>query len=268
MSKINTESNINNESNNAQDKKLSDYKDIWTKFCFLDESGSLTNPTEKYFTIGIFKITEPYYIQNKIKYLRDKNNFYNEIKFNKASNKNIMFLKEIINELFNTRNIDFYSYTTHKDSVYFKNNFDKNEWQGYEDMSIKLLNYCIGDNNNEILTLIADYIQTPKDIKYEVNVRKRFNNIHNRLSITGVLRLDSKTNDLLQLTDLIIGIITYNLKLENKFVTGDKNKIELVKYFMEKLGVDSFIKGFKNHNFKIFVEKLNTELQNEKRSSS
>lgn len=29
----------------TEDIKLSDYNQIWTKFCFLDESGSLANRT-------------------------------------------------------------------------------------------------------------------------------------------------------------------------------------------------------------------------------
>ncbi len=31
------------------DLRLSDYKNIWSRFCFLDESGSLNNPTESFF---------------------------------------------------------------------------------------------------------------------------------------------------------------------------------------------------------------------------
>ena len=33
---------------NFKDLKLSDYKDIWTKFCFLDEAGSINKRGDKY----------------------------------------------------------------------------------------------------------------------------------------------------------------------------------------------------------------------------
>ena len=36
----------------TEDLKLSDFDKIWTKFCFLDETGSLSNPDESLFTIG------------------------------------------------------------------------------------------------------------------------------------------------------------------------------------------------------------------------
>jgi len=80
--------------------KLSDYKNIWTKFCFLDESGSLGNPSEPFFTIGFIKCSQPYYLQSKISYERQKKNFYDELKFNKLSKNNIDFAKFVIDSFF------------------------------------------------------------------------------------------------------------------------------------------------------------------------
>ena len=68
-------------------------------------------------------------------------------------------------------------------------------------------------------------------------------------------RFDSKSNDLLQLTDLLIGAITYDIKLKKGLVPGSKHKIELVEYLKAKLGTDTFVKGFKNPNFNVFVDK-------------
>ena len=50
----------------GKDLTLGDYKSIWTKFCFLDESGSLNNPKDSFFTIGFIKCSQPYYLQSKI----------------------------------------------------------------------------------------------------------------------------------------------------------------------------------------------------------
>ena len=52
----------------TENLKLSDFDQIWTKFCFLDESGSLSNYTEPYFTVGLLKMSMPYYLQSKIIY--------------------------------------------------------------------------------------------------------------------------------------------------------------------------------------------------------
>jgi hypothetical protein len=237
----------------TEELKLKDYDQIWTKFCFLDESGSLNNKTEPYFTLGILKMSQPYYLQSKILYERIRNNFYDELKFNKLSNKNIFFAKTIIDSIFDTKSLNFYSYTTHKKSKYFIDNFSKNEWKAYEDITLKLMEVVL--SNHEILILIADHIMTPEDIKYEVNIKKIFNSNNKRLAIAGVCRFDSKSNDLLQVTDLLIGAVTYDLKFKKGLVSGDKYKLELINYLKSKLGATSFIDGFRNHNFNIFVEK-------------
>ena len=102
---------------------------LWSKFSFLDESGSLNNKNEAYFTMGILKMSQPYYLQSKILYQRSLNNFHDEMKFNKLSSKNKKFIKIVIDALFETRSIDFYSYTTLKTSKYFIDNFSENVWR-------------------------------------------------------------------------------------------------------------------------------------------
>lgn len=237
----------------TEDLKLSDYDSIWTKFCFLDESGSLSMRNDPYFTVGVLKMSMPYYLQSKILYERSKRNFHDELKFNKLSEKNIDFAKFIIDTLFDTKSLSFYSYTTHKESYYFKNNFAEDVWSAYEKITLKLLGVAFGER--EILILIADHITVPKDIKFEVNVKKQFNESKKRLAVAGVCRFDSKSNDLLQVVDLIIGCISYDIKYNKKLVSGSKHKLELVRYLKEQMGARSFIGGFKNRNFNIFVEK-------------
>jgi len=86
--------------------------------------------------------------------------------------------------------------------------------------------------------------------------------------LSGVCRFDSKSNDLLQIVDLIIGSITYDIKYQNKLVSGDKYKLKLVEYIKSKLGTDTFAKGFRNFSFNIFVEQDNGMEANEKGLSS
>ena len=53
----------------------------------------------------------------------------------------------------------------------------------------------------------------------------------------------------------MIGAITYDIKFKKGLVPGSKYKIELVEYLKSKLGADTFLGGFKNHNFNVFVDK-------------
>ena len=242
----------NNKEVSTAEVCLADYNQIWTKFCFLDESGSLSNNTEPYFTVGLLKMSMPYYLQSKILYERSKRHFYDEMKFNKVSKQNINFLKFVIDSFFDTRSVHFYSYTTHKKSKYFSENFSIDMWQAYEKITLKLLGAALAEK--EILMLIADHITTPKDIKFEVSTKRKFNTQVKRLALAGVCRFDSKSNDLLQVVDLLIGCITYDVKVSAGLLPGSAYKIELVQYLKDKLGTKVFSNGFRNHNFNVFVE--------------
>jgi hypothetical protein len=238
---------------NTQNLRLKDYRKIWSKFCFLDESGSLDPETTPFFTIGLIKCSQPYYLYSKLLYMRNKMNFYDEMKFNKLSRKNISFAKLAIEEFLDTRSIYFYSYTLDKAGDYFKKRFDDNPWAAYEQISIRLSEAALSPN--EILILLADHVTVPKNIRYEVNVKRKINEKANRLAMAGVCRIDSKSNNLLQITDLIIGAVNYDLKMSVGIVAkGDKNKKELVKFLKENLGVKNFIDGFRNRKFNIFVD--------------
>ena len=110
--------------------------------------------------------------------------------------------------------------------------------------------------SNEIIFVIADYITTPRNVKFEVRVKWRINKELDRLGVAGVCRFDSKSNDLLQVTDLLIGAINYDLKLSTNIITkGDKYKRRFVEYLKIKIGTKELINGFKNHMFNIFVDK-------------
>lgn len=239
---------------------LSNYKDIWTKFCFLDESGSLSNPSDPFFTIGFIKCSQPYYLQSKIIYERQKRNFHDEMKFNKLSKNNFEFAKFIIDSFLSTRSLSFSSYSLDKHGEYFNKEFAGDPWKAYEDIAIRVLESIIpSDSANEILIVLADYVSAPDSVKFEVNVKRKINDKFKKLAVAGVCRFDSCSNDLLQVADLMVGAINYDLKLSTKLIlSGDKYKRRFLEYFKTNIGLqnESFVtEGFKNHMFNIFIDK-------------
>ncbi|MFH1111685.1 MAG: DUF3800 domain-containing protein [Patescibacteria group bacterium] len=237
---------------------LGDCKSIWTKFCFLDESGSLNNPTEVFFTVGYLKCVQPYYLQSKILYQRSRANFHDELKFNKLSHYNFDFCKFALDSVLETKGMFFSSYSLDKRGEYFTKEFGLNPWQAYEDISIRVIESSIGPN--EILTVIADHVTVPRDVRFEVNVKRKINEDAGRLAIAGVARFDSRSNDLLQISDLLIGAITYDLKLATGLIKrGDKYKRRFLEYFKSKLEIPNFAYGYKKNlldcGFNIFVDK-------------
>lgn len=233
--------------------KLKDFESIWSKFCFLDESGTLNPTSDPFFTLGLIKCSQPYFLYSKIVYERDKRNFYDEMKFNKLSKFNIDFAKFAVESFFDVKSCWFYSYTLDKNGDYFKREFCGNPWIAYEDVSVRLSESAL--SHNEILILLADHVTVPKNVHYEVNVKNKINNNAKRLAMAGVCRFDSRGNDLLQIVDLFIGAINYDLKLSSGVVKGDKYKKELVEFIKNKLETPDFTNGFRNKKFNIFVDK-------------
>lgn len=217
----------------------------------MDESGSLSVLEQEFFTIGILKMRMPYYLQSKISFERQKKNFHDEFKFNKISLQNIAFYKFIIDSVLDTKSLNFYSYTIDKKTDYYKDNFEPNVWDAYTKLTLKLLDTVWQEN--EILVLIADHVQTPKEVKFEVDVERDFNLNKKTLSLAGVCRFDSKTNDVLQVVDLLIGCITYDIKMTLGKVKGHTQKIELVEYLKSKLKTETFSTGLVKENFNIIV---------------
>ena len=244
-----------NKETKTEELRLKDFDQIWTKFCFLDETGSLNDVNDPFFTVGILKLSQPYYLASKIDYERRKRNFHDELKFNKLSKNNLEFAKFIVDTVFDTRSVNFYSYSVDKDGEYFKREFGGDPWQAYEKLTIRLLKDAVLADR-EILVLIADYVPSPSHIRYEVNVKKEINKLLGRLALAGVCRFDSRSNDLLQVVDMIIGAVSYDLKLASGVIqTGSKYKRRLLEHLKTNLGTSDFVSGFRNRNFNIFVDK-------------
>jgi len=233
---------------------LKDYTILRTPFCFFDETGNLNDKANRYFAMGMLKCSQPYFLDYEIQKLRQREKFYDEIKFNKISKNNIKFLLKILELVFKTPGLKFSFFIINKDDIDFQTEFKNDLWLAYEVFAEKLL---IGNiSPREIVTVLADYVATPPDVKFEVNVKHSVNNHFERLALAGVCRVDSKGVNLIQVIDLFLGTISYCYKLENKLVKGDKNKIKFLRELKNKLKVETFSGGFRNSNFNVFEYRI------------
>jgi len=233
---------------------LKDYKKIWTPFCFLDESGTLDIKTQPYFTVGMIKCSQPYYLQQKMRYVRESNNFWWELKFKTLNEAKLKVALMVLESFFNTRSVLYTSYSIDKRSKYFKQEFHSDPFFAYEQVAQHLLEGNL--RKNEVLIVLADNVITPKRNKFEVNIKNGLNNKFSRLAIAGVCRLDSRTNDLLQMTDLLTGSINYELLLQEGLIPHPSfAKQEFVKNFKKNLGISSLTQDFRNFVFNIHHHK-------------
>lgn len=212
---------------------LKDYKKIRTPFAFIDETGSVNDQANKFFGLGVIKCMQPYYLDSQIHYLRQKYKFYEEIKWNTLSKKKLPFIKDLLGITFSTPGIYFRAVIVDKTTVDFSTKFLNDPYIAYQKFTEHLLLKSI--TQTEVLCVLADYISTPDNVTFEVSLKHSLNEQLGRLAIAGVHRIDSKGSNMLQLVDLFLGATIYEAKLKTKAVSGDKNKIEVMKLIQNHL---------------------------------
>src|SRR3989338_4182374 len=233
--------------NIGNDLKLSDLMKIKTPFCFLDETGLLNSERDRFFSIGMIKCPRPYEMLTEIEKIRHRQNYTEEAKWQKVLPYNLPIYKMILDVFFSRAKADpeikYCMMIVDKKGGYFKKHYNNDPFQAYEDFSIQLLKGNV--SQNEILSVIADESPVPNKSQYENNVKVAINEAFGRLAIHGICKVDSKGNDLLQVVDLLIGAITYDLKVHHKLAGQSKSfrincKKDLLEFIKNKIGADKF----------------------------
>ena len=81
---------------------LKDYKKIRTPFAFFDETGSINDKANRFFCLDMIKCMQPFFLDSKIRNLREKNRFYDEIKWNTLSKAKLATILDITEDVIGT----------------------------------------------------------------------------------------------------------------------------------------------------------------------
>ena len=242
--------------------KLFQDRNIKTPVCFFDETGRLNNPIDRFFILGMVKSLRPHKLNNFIKKIRDKNHFYDEIKWNKVNKRNLDIMKIIIDNFFSTYNTNFYCIVLQKDEMNFEKYFNNDFFKAYKSFTVLLLNRYI--KKDEIVSVVADHCPAPEKDEFEAKVRNYVNDHNKALSIHSVIRIHSKGSNLIQIADLLMGAVNYEFKLKNNLIKNpSKAKIDLLDYLKSKLSINDLSIGIDlaKFNIMIFTSKAKKNLQ-------
>ncbi|MBU3924644.1 DUF3800 domain-containing protein [Patescibacteria group bacterium] len=247
------------------------FKDIKTCFCFLDETGLLHSNTDKFFGLGIIKCCEPQKLYNRIRKIRHKYNYTEELKWSKLDRK-VRF--DIAREYFNIflqEDAKFNCIILDKDELDFEGHFQNNLYKVYRSFTIALLKLAIGKTPDEVIVLLADDYFTPDGTDLEDKIKKITNDYYKKFVVAGVCQINSKSSDLLQLTDLILGAILYDLKKQNNLIKNQNTfKRKFLNFIYQKLKIKKsfFInnQGGKTRNYILSGDKLRATIFDGKRS--
>lgn len=173
-------------------------------------------------------------IMCNIRGIKRKHNFSrdHEIKWTKVSKGKMQLYKDLIDYLFEEENLYFRAVITlHKDKLIVSGEEEFRHW--YEKMNYYLFNKII--NYGYVYRLFLD----KRDTKGKENLSKLEEIICNSkydFSMTMIKSIEditSNNNELIQLTDLLIGALTYY----HRGFTTSYAKTEIVKYLMTKANI-------------------------------
>jgi hypothetical protein len=213
-----------------------EFKKIKTRFCFLDETGLIHNVRDKFFAIGIVKCDNPEKLYNKIRKVRQRHRYNEELKWANLDRK-IRF--DIARDFFNvflSEKAIFHCIILDKEKLDFEKYYDNNLYKVYRNFTIVLLKLIIGSEPKDISAILADDYFAPDGIDLEDTIKKFTNDHYKDFTIFGVCQIDSRSSDLLQLTDLILGSILYDLKKHKGLIEGQgRFKKKFLNFLYQKL---------------------------------
>lgn len=233
-------------------KKIYIDKKIKTPVCFFDETGLLNNYVDKFFILGMVKCLLPHRLYHVIQKLRDKNHFYDEIKWKKVNAKNLNIMKKIIDAFFISHNTAFYCIVLHKSNMDFEKYFNNDFFKVCQSFTTLLLRKNI--KNNEMVSVIADHYPAPSRDEFETKVRNCVNDNCKKMSIHSIVRINSSGSDLIQIADLLMGAVNYDFKLSCNLIKNPSTaKIQLLSYLKCALKIDSLVNHFESEKFNIII---------------
>lgn len=204
---------------------------------FLDESGSIAQ--DRFFAVGCLKLAEPSILMRRVRELRDQRHWYGEIHFADVTTGALPFYESVAG-LISSSGAEYSCFVADRAVADPVTRFGSH-WRAYEKLATQLLIGSI--RPQEIVTVLADNYSTPRNVIFEVDVRNEVNRRLNRLAVTSVCRLDSRSADPLQLVDLLTSAVAFEFRQSAGLAGTTSAKAALAEHVRDRYGVDSFLHG-------------------------
>lgn len=191
---------------------------------YCDESCHIENDHKSYMFLGSVNCAYPQVRRHteRINKLKKKHNFYAEIKWSKVSMSKIHFYMDLVDYFFDT-DLRFRTIGVQKSKINYAD-FNSSYDDFYYKMYYQLLNYQIDTLNHYNVYLdIKDTLSA-----FKVNKLKEILNIKYGVFRT-VQNIRSHESLLMQLTDFLMGAISYNINNEEKKNIAKLQIIEKIK---------------------------------------
>lgn len=184
-----------------------------TAVVFLDESGILVH--DRFFGIGCLRCAEPAELCRRMRKLRQACGCSEELHWaslNRATGRTESMLKaalESIDLFFDLPGLSFSCLIADRQDGDLVASHG-NAWAGYQHLAERVLVGLVDDP--EVISVIADHVDTPDRVRFERDVRSAVNRRKGRLAVATLCRIDSRASEGLQLVDLLLGAAMFDFR--------------------------------------------------------
>jgi hypothetical protein len=213
---------------------------------YCDESCHLENDHKPYLFLG--KVSSAYnqvklHTEN-IKELKVKHNFFAEIKWTSVSKSKLRFYEELIEYFFGT-DLQFRAIGVEKNKI------DNNSYsQSYDEFYYKMYYYLLNHNINSLYRYNV-YLDI-KDTLSALKVKKLKEVLNTKYGVfSNVQNIRSHESILLQLTDFLMGAISY---LHNNPQKANSAKVKLIEKIKHHSGLELDKTNYSNKFNLFFIE--------------
>jgi hypothetical protein len=250
---------------------------------FVDASGTFA-PQDRFFGVGMLTLSKPGEISDKLHIIyqrvfaisqrnREKSlqifinkgdyesaismlrkTYHFELKFDRITPIKIPYYKEMIRLFLDSQGLRFSAMIIDKKKKGYDDHFFNTTWDAYTSYVTTLVVNELKNLPNHEMFLVLDQINKPKSSSLSLEdtilekIRKRCSKYKNNklCKVVNALRIESHSNLLMQLTDVLLGAVMYDFKNKAGLISKKLKikKEDVVKELREGLGVVSLADSF------------------------
>jgi uncharacterized protein YlbG (UPF0298 family) len=204
-------------------------------FGFLDETGLLHSPTDRFFGLGLVILQSPRYMHREIIRLRNQKRFYSEFKFSEISHNNLSIYKNFIDIVLHSPHLRFNALMVDKTKLRSNTNYVK-KYNHYAGQLIATSLDQSKSTASEYITVLADDVSTNNiEDKFENIIRGEIRKTVRRNALNGVCRLESHAVTEIQVCDVLVGAVSYANKMSVGQASHNSAKAQFVKHIQKTI---------------------------------
>ncbi len=232
----------------ATTTKIDLRRDHKTAAAFVDETGAIAQ--DRFFSVGCLVMPVPSRILREMQKLRDKRQWYAEIKWVDLTMTSLPLYKDLI-DMVVASDARYYCFVADRDTADPVERFKRDAWLAYEKLATQVL--IAAAKPYELLSVMADNYSTPEHVRFEEDVLAEVNRRLERLAVTTVCRLDSRACDALQLVDVLTGAVTFEHRQAAGLAGSRSAKALLSDYVRQAYGAATTLGGHRNEKLNVAI---------------